>query len=206
MSSVIELERTSSVQPISLKEKKKVTQQQAEEAVRTLISWMGDDPSRAGLIETPKRFVQACEEWFEGYKMDPSDILSKQFDEIDGYQAPIILKDIPFHSHCEHHIAPIIGKITISYIPHKKVVGISKLARLAKIFALRLQIQERLTAQIGNTLHQSLETKGVAVKIEGHHHCMTTRGVHLHDTNMVTFHFTGCYQNDPALRAEFLNL
>lgn len=176
----------------------------AEDAVRTLIEWAGDDSSRSGVIETPSRVVKAFEEWFMGYKINPADLLNKNFDEVEGYSAPVMLKDIPFHSHCEHHLAPIIGKATIAYIPDGKVVGISKLARLTEAFAHRLQIQERLTAQIANCLFETLEAKGAAVMIEAEHHCMTTRGVHTHGTNMITHHFRGLYETDINYRREFM--
>ena len=163
---------------------KKASRTDAEHAVETLIAWAGDNPLRSGLLETPARVAKAFEEWFAGYHINPSDILNKSFDEVEGYNAPVMLKDIPFHSHCEHHLAPIIGKVTIAYIPSGRVVGISKLARVTEAFSLRLQIQERLTAQIAECIHNSLHTQGVAVMINGEHHCMTTRGVHVHASNI----------------------
>ncbi|MEM6604042.1 MAG: GTP cyclohydrolase I FolE [Pseudomonadota bacterium] len=177
----------------------------AEDAVRALIGWAGDDVTRPGLVDTPERVVNAFEEWFAGYKIDPAELLNKSFDEVEGYHAPVMLKNIPFHSHCEHHLAPIIGKATIAYIPDKKVVGISKLARVTEAFALRLQIQERLTAQIAECLQNTLNTQGAAVMIDAEHHCMTTRGVRLHDAEMVTYHFTGVYKDDSNLRREFFD-
>lgn len=193
--------------PVSFKSasKPKVTQQQAEQAIRTLLEWAGDNPKRAGLLETPSRVVKAFKEWFAGYQSDPALLLEKQFEEIANYHAPVMLKDIPFHSHCEHHLAPIIGKIHIAYIPNGKVVGISKLARIADAYAKRLQIQERLTSEIANLIQDTLNPKGVAVMIEAEHFCMTTRGIHTHDTNMITYHLTGDYQKDSAIRQEFMN-
>jgi len=184
---------------------KTVTRTQAEEAVKTLLAWAGDNPERDGLTETPSRVVKAFEEWFKGYQSDPAMLLDKQFNEIDNYQNPVMLKDIPFHSHCEHHLAPIIGKVHIAYIPNGKVVGISKLARITEAFSKRLQIQERLTAQIANTIQDTLNTKGTAVMIEAEHFCMTTRGIDTHDTNMMTYHVKGLYKEDAMLRQEFLN-
>lgn len=181
-----------------------LTQADAEMAVKTLLQWAGDNPSREGLVETPKRVAKAFKEWFSGYDINPADLLSKNFEEVSGYHAPVFLKDIPFHSHCEHHLAPIIGKAHIAYIPSGKVVGISKLARLTEAFALRLQIQERLTAEIAQCISETLQAKGVAVMIEAEHFCMTTRGVNTHDTNMMTYHLVGVYQDDALLRNEFM--
>lgn len=181
-----------------------VTYSDATDAVKTLLSWAGDNPSREGLLETPQRVAKAFQEWFLGYTIDPQTLLNKDFSEVEGYQAPVFLCNIPFHSHCEHHLAPIIGKAHIAYIPNGKVVGISKLARVTEAFALRLQIQERLTAQIANCIHDTLNAKGVAVMIEAEHFCMTTRGVNTHDTNMITYHLTGIYQTDVTLRTEFM--
>lgn len=181
-----------------------VTRQEAEAAIQTLLAWAGDNPMRAGLVETPARVAKAFEEWFRGYTIDPASLLNKNFDEIAGYHAPVFLKDIPFHSHCEHHLAPIIGKAHIAYIPDGKVVGISKLARVTEAFALRLQIQERLTAQIAECIAHTLHAKGVAVMIEAEHFCMTTRGVNTHNSIMTTYHLTGVYRDDAALRHEFM--
>jgi GTP cyclohydrolase I len=181
-----------------------VSREQAEDAISTLLAWAGDNPSRSGLLETPARVVKAFKEWFAGYEIDASELLSKQFDEVAGYHAPVMLKDIPFHSRCEHHLAPIIGKAHIAYIPNGKVVGISKLARVTEAFALRLQIQERLTAQIADCIADTLQASGVAVVIEAEHFCMTTRGVNTHGTNMITSHLTGVYRDNPQLRAEFM--
>ncbi len=183
---------------------KTVTRQQAEEAIKVLLNWAGDNPMRAGLLETPARVAKAFDEWFRGYSMNPYALLDKNFDEVAGYNTPILLKDIPFHSHCEHHLAPIVGKAHIAYIPDGKVVGISKLARVTEAFALRLQIQERLTAQIADCIAEALNAKGVAVMIEAEHFCMTTRGVDTHDTTMITYHVTGLYRTDITLRQEFM--
>lgn len=180
------------------------TQNDAESAIKTLLTWAGDSPEREGLKETPQRVANAFKEWFCGYDIDPASLLNKNFNEVAGYQAPVMLKDIPFHSHCEHHLAPIIGKAHIAYIPKQKVVGISKLARVTEAFAQRLQIQERLTAEIANCIYETLDAKAVAVMIQAEHFCMTTRGVNTHDTHMITYHLKGLYQDDPALRAEFM--
>ncbi|MFT6213175.1 MAG: GTP cyclohydrolase I [Alphaproteobacteria bacterium] len=182
-----------------------VTRDEAENAITTLLAWAGDNPMRSGLLETPARVTKAFEEWFEGYAIDPAALLNKSFDEVAGYNSPVMLKNIPFHSHCEHHLAPIIGKAHIAYIPNGKVVGISKLARITEAFAKRLQIQERLTAQIANCIADTLDAKGVAVMIEAEHFCMTTRGVNTHGTDLVTYHLTGQYQDDPQFRQEFMN-
>jgi GTP cyclohydrolase IA len=183
---------------------KTVTRQEAEEAIKVLLNWAGDNPMRAGLLDTPARVAKAFGEWFRGYAINPHALLDKNFDEVSGYHSPVFLKDIPFHSHCEHHLAPIIGKAHIAYIPDGKVVGISKLARVTEAFALRLQIQERLTAQIADCIAETLNAKGVAVMIEAEHFCMTTRGVDTHDTNMITYHLTGLYRSDTTLRQEFM--
>ncbi|HVO16812.1 MAG TPA: GTP cyclohydrolase I FolE, partial [Alphaproteobacteria bacterium] len=154
------------------------TREQAEEAVRTLIRWAGDDPQREGLRDTPRRVAKAYEEFFAGYQVDAEDILRRTFSETNGYDEMVVLRDIRFESHCEHHIAPIIGKAHIAYMPDKRVIGISKLARLVEVFSKRLQIQEKMTAQIANAIHDVLQPKGVAVVVEGAHQCMTTRGIH----------------------------
>ena len=178
--------------------------EEAEEAVRTLLRWAGDDPSRPGLIGTPSRVVRAYEEYFRGYNEDPLELLGRTFDETEGYDEMVVLKDIPFASHCEHHIAPIIGKAHVAYLPNIKVIGISKLARLVEVFGKRLQIQEKMTAQIANTLNSVLEPKGVAVVIEAAHECMTTRGVDKPGVNMVTSRMLGAFRDDGATRREFL--
>ena len=180
------------------------SQAEAEEAVRTLIRWAGDDPSREGLLETPHRVVRAYKEFFQGYALDPVQVLKRTFEETDGYDEMIVLKDTRFESHCEHHIAPIIGHAHIAYLPKKRVVGISKLARLLDVYAKRLQIQEKLTAQIANTLDEVLQPRGVAVVIDASHQCMTTRGVHKPGTSMVTSRMLGAFRNDPSTRREFL--
>lgn len=180
------------------------TQDEAEEAVRTLIRWAGDDPTREGLIDTPRRVAKSYREFFSGYEQNPSEILSRTFSETDGYDEMIVLKDIRFESHCEHHMAPIIGRAHIAYLPRKRVVGISKLARLLECYAKRLQIQEKLTAQIANTLNEELQPRGVAVVIDASHQCMTTRGIHKAGTSMVTSRMLGAFRNDSSTRREFL--
>ncbi len=178
--------------------------EEAEEAVRTLIRWAGDDPEREGLRGTPERVARAYEEWFSGYDDDPKAILQRTFEETDGYDEMIVLRDIRLESFCEHHLAPIVGKIHVAYLPEHRVVGISKLARLVEAFARRLQIQEKLTAQIANTIHEVLEPKGVAVVIEATHQCMTTRGVHKPGAVMVTSRMLGSFRSDPKTRREVL--
>jgi GTP cyclohydrolase I len=182
----------------------KPTRAQAEEAVRTLIKWAGDDPAREGLVDTPARVVRSFEEFFEGYAACPRDILERTFEETDGYDEIVLLRDIRFESHCEHHMAPIIGKAHVAYLPHRRIVGISKLARLVEVFARRLQIQEKLTAQIANAIDAVLEPKGVAVVIEAAHQCMTTRGVHKPGVVMVTSRMLGAFRDDASTRREFL--
>jgi len=200
----------SSDKPIDLVEEnheqqpERPSRKEAEEAVRTLLRWAGDNPSRPGLRGTPNRVVRAYEEYFRGYSQDPYELLGRTFDETDGYDEMVVLKDIPFASHCEHHIAPIIGKAHVAYLPDSKVVGISKLARLIEVFGKRLQIQEKLTAQIANTLNSVLEPKGVAVVIDAAHECMTTRGVDKPGVNMVTSRMLGAFRDDAATRREFL--
>lgn len=177
---------------------------EAEEAVRTLIRWAGDDPNREGLLGTPDRVVRAYREFFGGYKDDPFEILSRTFEETDGYDEIILLRDIRIESHCEHHMVPIVGVAHVGYLPGKRVVGISKLARVVDIFARRLQIQEKLTAQIANTIQDVLQPKGVGVVIEAAHQCMTTRGVHKTDIAMVTSRLLGSFRDNPETRREFL--
>jgi GTP cyclohydrolase I len=184
--------------------RKRPSRQEAEEAVRTLILWAGDDPKREGLKDTPDRVVRAYEEFFSGYEADPIDILKRTFEETDGYDGMVMLRDIRMESHCEHHIVPIIGKVHVAYIPDRRVVGISKLARVVEIYSRRLQIQEKLTAQIANTINEVLQPKGVAVVIEAAHECMTTRGVHKPGVSMVTSHMLGVFRDNPATRREFL--
>jgi GTP cyclohydrolase I len=178
--------------------------EEAREAVRTLIRWAGDDPGREGLVETPDRVVRAYGEWFLGYDEDPVAILSKTFEETNGYDEMIVLRDIRFASFCEHHMAPIIGKAHIGYLPSRRVVGISKLARLVEVYAKRLQIQEKMTAQIADTITAILEPKGVGVVIEAAHQCMTTRGVDKPGSTLSTSRMTGEFRTDPSTRREFL--
>ena len=180
------------------------SQEEAEEAVRTLIRWAGDDPRREGLEDTPERVVRAYREFFRGYDQEPHTILKRTFEETDGYDEMIVLKDMRFESHCEHHLAPIIGRAHIAYLPHHRVVGISKLARLLDCFARRMQIQEKMTAQIANTLQEVLQPRGVAVVVDASHQCMTTRGVHKPGTSMVTSRMLGAFRTDPSTRREFL--
>src|ERR1700761_6855012 len=176
----------------------------AEAAVRTLIRWAGDDPDREGLLATPARVVRAYEEWFAGYGDDPSEYLKRTFEETGGYDEVVVLRDIRFESHCEHHLAPIIGRIHIGYLPRNRVVGISKLIRLVDAYARRLQVQERLTAEIASCLDSVLKPHGVAVVVEGAHECMTTRGVRRADVSMVTSRMLGVFRTQPQTRAEFL--
>ena len=177
---------------------------EAIEAVRTLIRWAGDDPDREGLLETPDRVVRSYDEFFSGYGQDPKEILAKTFSEVDGYDEMIVMNDIRFESHCEHHMVPIIGKAHIGYLPDKRVVGISKLARLVEVYARRLQIQEKMTVQIADTLQEVLQPKGVGVVVEAAHQCMTTRGVHKPGAALVTSRMLGAFRKDVATRREFL--
>ncbi len=180
------------------------SREEAEEAVRTLIKWAGDDPNREGLLETPKRVVSAYEEWFAGYSEDPESFLRKTFGDVENYSDPVLLKDIRFESYCEHHLAPIIGKVHIAYIPSSKVVGISKLARLVNTFSKRLQVQEKMTYQIAKTLQNVLKPTGIAVLIEGEHHCMCTRGVNKTGASMITSCYLGSYKDDKFMKDDFL--
>lgn len=180
------------------------TRQDAEEAIRTLIRWAGDNPEREGLLDTPTRVINSFDEFFAGYKEDPKEILSRTFDEVGGYKETVLLRDIRFESHCEHHMVPIIGKAHIAYFPHSRVVGISKLARVVEIFSKRLQIQERMTSEIANVIQEVLEPKGVAVIIEGSHQCMTTRGVHNTGVSMITSKMLGIFRDDSTTRNELL--
>ena len=183
----------------------KPSRQDAEAAVRTLMRWAGDDPSREGLLETPNRVVRAYEEFFAGYDTDPADMLSRTFEETDGYDEMVLLRNVTFESHCEHHMVPIIGVAHVAYIPEHRVVGISKLARVVEAFAKRLQIQERLTMQIANTIEAILQPIGVGVVIEAQHQCMTSRGVHKPGVSMVTSCLLGAFRDNPATRSEFLS-
>ena len=184
----------------------KVSEDQALEAVKTLIKWAGDNPEREGLKETPKRVIKSYKDFFSGYNSDPREILSKKFKEVDGYDEIIILKNIRLESHCEHHMVPFIGTAHVGYLPKNKVVGLSKLARLVEAFAKRLQIQEKLTAQIANAIDEVLQPRGVGVIIEASHLCVGTRGVHKPDAKMVTSRMLGSFRNDQATRKEFLEL
>ena len=180
------------------------TREEAEEAVRTMLRWAGDDPEREGLLDTPARVVRAYEEFFAGHREDPNQYLARTFEEVAGYDEMVVLRDIPFESHCEHHLAPIIGKAHVAYLPTNRVVGISKLARVVNAFAKRLQVQEKMTAQIAECINSSLKPDGVAVVIEAAHHCMTTRGVHKHGVSMVTSTLLGAFKENPNTRAEFM--
>jgi GTP cyclohydrolase IA len=182
----------------------KPSRSEAEEAVRTLIRWAGDDPAREGLVGTPDRVVRSYEEFFGGYESDPVEILTRTFEEIADYDEMVVLKDIRFESHCEHHILPIIGKAHIAYLPDHRVVGISKLARIVDAYARRLQIQEKMTAEIANAIDQVLQPKGVAVVIDAAHQCMTTRGVHKPGVSMVTSRMLGAFRDNDSTRKEFL--
>jgi GTP cyclohydrolase I len=180
------------------------TREEAEAAVRTLLLWAGDDPHREGLVDTPARVARAYEEFFAGYETDPVELLARSFEETDGYDEMVVLRDIRLESHCEHHLVPIIGRAHIAYIPDGRVVGISKLARVLEAYAKRLQIQEKLTAQVANTIETVLKPKGVAVVIEAQHQCMTTRGIHKPGVSMVTSRMLGAFRDDPSTRREFL--
>ena len=184
--------------------KPRPSREEAEEAVRTLLRWAGDDPTREGLLDTPGRVVRSYEEYFSGYNEDPVEIMKRTFEEVEGYDEMVVLKDIRFESHCEHHIAPIIGVCHVGYLPSHRVVGISKLARIVEIYAKRLQIQEKLTAQIANSIEEVLEPKGVAVVVDAAHQCMTTRGVHKPGVSMVTSRMLGLFRTNPSTRREFL--
>ena len=180
------------------------SREEAEDAVRTLIRWAGDDPDREGLRDTPGRVARAYEEFFAGYLQDPGEILARTFSEVEGYDEMIVMNDIRFESHCEHHMVPIIGKVHIGYLPDRRVIGISKLARLVEVYARRLQVQEKMTVQIADTLQEALRPKGVAVVIEAAHQCMTTRGVHKPGVGLVTSRMVGAFRDDPSTRREFL--
>jgi GTP cyclohydrolase I len=185
---------------------RKPTREEAMEAVRTLLAWAGDNPAREGLKDTPKRVVDAYEEWFQGYDADPIQELSRTFEDVAGYDDIVMLKKIDVESHCEHHMAPFLGKAFVAYLPAEKVVGISKIARVVEIFAKRLQTQETMTAQVADALNQALGPKGVAVLIDAEHQCMTTRGVRHKDVTTVTTQFTGAFKTDAELKARFLKL
>lgn len=185
---------------------RKTSRKQAEEAIRTLLLWAGDDPDREGLVDTPARVARAYEDWFSGYQEDPLRFMKRTFQEVEGYDEMIVLRDIEFESHCEHHMAPIIGHAHVGYLPHKKIVGISKLARVVEAYARRLQVQEKLTAQIANCVGSVLQPKGVGVVVEATHQCMTTRGIHKTNVSMVTSTMLGDFRNDEKTRAEFLRI
>ena len=183
---------------------KNVSDKEAEEAFRTILSWMGEDPSREGLLETPKRVVKAFKEYFKGYKEDPNHILDKTFGDVEGYDDMVVQKNISVQSHCEHHMAPIIGKAHVAYIPKDRVVGLSKLARVVEVYSKRLQTQERLTMQIANTLMQSLDAKGVAVTIDSTHQCMTMRGIKKEQASTVTNYYLGQFKEDLSYQNRYL--
>lgn len=185
---------------------KKPSRAEAEAAVRTMLAWTGDNPDREGLIETPKRVVRAYEQFFAGYDKDPKEVLSKVFEEVEGYDEMVIVKDIRVESHCEHHMVPILGKAHVGYLPNKRIVGISKLARVVDIFGKRLQTQEVMTAQIANVINEVLQPKGVAVVVNAKHQCMTTRGVHKPESSTITSTMLGTFRQNPDTRAEFMNL
>ena len=182
------------------------SQKQAEDAVRTLIAWIGDNPNREGLLETPKRVLGAYKEFFSGYEIDTSEVLGKTFEEFEGYDDMILLKNMRMESHCEHHMVPFIGTANIAYIPNHKIVGISKIARLLDVFAKRLQTQEMLTSQIADAINLALKPKGVAVLIDSKHQCMTTRGIHKTDTSTITKKMTGAFKDDFQMEMRFLNM
>jgi len=182
------------------------TRREAEDAVRTLLRWAGDDPGREGLADTPARVVRGYEEWFRGYEEDPEAMLQRTFEEVEGYDEMVVLRDIRFESFCEHHMAPIIGRAHVGYLPRDRVVGISKLARVVDAYAKRLQVQEKMNAQIANTLHAVLRPAGVAVVLEGEHHCMSTRGVHKPGVTMVTSTMLGAFRDDRETRREFMDI
>jgi len=184
---------------------KRPTRAEVEQAVSTLIRWTGDDPEREGLAETPARVVRAYEEWFAGYAEDPEQILRRTFEEVAGYDEMVLMRDVRFVSHCEHHMAPIVGRVHIGYLPRHRVVGISKLARLVQVYARRLQIQERITAEIANTIDRVLRPQGVAVVVEGTHGCMTSRGVSQSEATLVTSRMLGVFRDRPETRQEFLS-
>ena len=183
-----------------------ISDPEVEEAIRTVLKWIGEDPDRDGLRETPNRLRRAFREYFAGYDEDPEQVLRKTFSEVDGYDEMIVLRGVTFESHCEHHVAPIIGRAWVGYIPDKRVVGISKLARVVEIFSKRLQIQERLTAQIANTIEEVLNPHGVAVVVKAAHHCMISRGIHKRGADLVTSRMLGVFRDNPLTRGEFLAL
>ena len=189
---------------MSQSERAEVTRAEAEEAVRTLLLWAGEDPDREGLRETPKRVVNAYRDWFSGYEISPSEYLRRTFEEVEGYDEMVVLRDIAFESHCEHHMAPIIGRAHVGYLPTDRVVGISKLARVVDGFARRFQVQEKLTAQIASCINEVLKPRGVGVVVDAVHQCMTTRGVHKRGVSMITSRMVGSFRTDERTRMEFL--
>jgi GTP cyclohydrolase I len=201
-----EARKTNRLEAVRREVANRPSREEAERAVRTLLSWAGDDPNREGLLETPSRVVSAYEDWFSGYEQDPEEYLTRTFEEVEGYDEMIVLRDIRFESHCEHHLAPIIGRAHVGYLPTNKVVGISKLARVVEAYARRLQVQEKMNAQIANCIQKVLEPKGVAVVIEATHQCMTTRGVHKTGVSMVTSTMFGEFRKNPLTRREFLSV
>ena len=198
--------KTVAKKPVKKTLVKKPSNAEAEKAVRTLISFVGEDPNREGLLDTPKRVVKAYQDWYGGYNQDPKEVLNKTFSEIEGYDEIIMLKDIRVESHCEHHMAPFIGSAHVAYLPNKRVVGISKLARITRIFSKRMQVQEKLTAEIANCLQEVLKPRGVAVVIEAQHECMTTRGINEPGISMVTSQLLGKFRTDASTRKEFYSM
>ena len=196
----------SAAKDMTQKISEKSLEKEAMEAVKTLILWAGDDPEREGLLDTPKRVVKAYKQFFAGYKEDPEEILSRTFEEVDGYDDAVIVRDIRLESHCEHHMVPIIGVAHVGYIPSNRVVGISKLARLVDLYSKRLQTQETMTAQIANTIDKVLKPKGVAVVIDSNHNCMSTRGVHKANSSTITSRMLGIFRTDEKAREEFISL
>jgi GTP cyclohydrolase I len=194
------------IKKIPLKPVKRPSQEEAEAAVRVLLAWAGDDPDREGLLDTPKRVAKAFREYFSGYDDDPAEALSRTFDDVGGYDEIVMLRDIEFNSHCEHHIAPFVGRAHVAYLPTKSVVGISKLARVVEIYARRLQTQETMTAQIANAIMSALEPRGVAVLIEAVHTCMSMRGIGKRNVATITTQFTGEFKSNPVLQARFMEL
>lgn len=181
-----------------------VSREQAEDAVRTLLRWAGDDPAREGLLDTPKRVVKAYADWFSGYATNPEEYLQRTFEEVEGYEEMVVLRDIPFESHCEHHMAPIIGRAHVAYLPNGRVVGISKLARVVEAYARRFQVQEKMTSQIARCIQNALRPHGVGVVIDASHECMTTRGIHKRGVSMITSKMLGAFREDARTRSEFL--
>lgn len=200
MDEIVRLDRHSDLQDAT------PTQAEIEKSFRDALRWIGDDPDRDGLRETPARLARAFREYFSGYGQDPAQILQKTFDETGGYEEMVVLRGIPFQSHCEHHVAPIVGRAWVAYVPDRRVVGISKLARVVQAYAKRLQIQERLTAVIADTIEQVLKPQCVAVVIKATHHCMSSRGVHMYGTDMVTSRMLGCFRDNATTRQEFLSM